>query len=405
MYPGKIRISEYDYELPEERIAQFPVNKRDQSKLLVYRNGNISDDNFSNIGDYIPAGSMLIFNNSKVIKARLLFGKETGAAIEILCLEPSSPSDYENSFNARKTTEWKCIVGNLKKWKRGPVYLEFKYNGKTGRLMAEKSEAEGDLWRIRFRWDPEELRFEDVLEAAGHIPLPPYITRKDQESDITDYQTVYSEVKGSVAAPTAGLHFTSDVLSDLKNRNISVSEVTLHVGAGTFKPVKSTEATEHEMHNEHFIVTKETLQKLINNQGKKIAVGTTSVRTIESLYWIGVKLISSDFSESALRLGQWEPYEIKSDVSENEAIKAVIKYLENKNLLSLYASTSIMIVPGYRFRLTEGIITNFHQPRSTLLLLISAWTGDNWKRIYGYALENGFRFLSYGDSSILLRTY
>lgn len=396
-----IDISDYDYELPENRIAQYPV-ERDKSKLLVYKNSFISQDIFSNISSHIPTGSLLVFNDSSVIKARLLFGKNTGARIEVLCLEPSAPQDYEKSFKSSDEVEWKCLAGNLKKWKRGSISLNFICDGKQATLEAEKVRQEGEFLIVRFRWTPADIQFEKVLDNAGHIPLPPYITRQDQDSDASDYQTVYSAARGSVAAPTAGLHFTDDVLHAIRQKSISSTRITLHVGAGTFKPVKSSNVCEHEMHNEHFVVTLETIKDLIENYGRIIAVGTTSVRTIESLYWLGLRLMRNQEDTQSLPVSQWEPYEQNSDVSGNEALKAILNYMLSKNILSLYASTSLIIVPGYKFRLTKGIITNFHQPRSTLLLLISAWTGEKWEEIYKYALENEFRFLSYGDSSILL---
>lgn len=399
-----INIEDYNYELPEDRIAQYPVPGRDRSKLLVYRKGEVTGDLFRNIAGYIPEGSLLVFNNSKVIKARLLFGKDTGAVIEILCLEPHSSPDYELSFASTGTTEWKCIVGNLKKWKKGSVSLTFNFKGKEGKLFAEKTGETGEAWIIKFTWEPEGLRFGEVLEAAGHMPLPPYIEREDRQTDTTDYQTVYSSVRGSVAAPTAGFHFTDRVFESFEQKRIATTEITLHVGAGTFKPVKVNNAARHEMHHEHFIVSRESIEKLINFRGKIIPVGTTSLRTIESLYWIGIKILQNPGNLSNFELGQWEPYNMISDIAENEAFKAILDYMHANNLVYLYASTGIMIVPGYKFRMTEGIITNFHQPRSTLLLLISAWTGEKWKEIYNYALENKFRFLSYGDSSLLLRS-
>lgn len=396
-----IDITEFDYNLPENRIAQFPV-ERDKSRLLVYKDGIITHDVFSNISVHIPSGSLLVFNDSSVIKARLLFGKDTGALIEVLCLEPSDPQDYEESFRSTGIVEWKCLVGNLKKWKKGPISLTFIYEGKQAAIEAEKVRQEGEFWIIRLNWTPSDIPFEKVLDRAGHIPLPPYITRQDQESDTNNYQTVYSAARGSVAAPTAGLHFTDEVFRSIRQKGVTSTRITLHVGAGTFKPVKSSNASEHEMHNEHFIVTIKTIEDLIENYGRIIAVGTTSVRTIESLYWLGVRLIRNQDNLDGMSIRQWEPYEQNTDVSGNEALKAILNYMVTKNILSLYASTSLMIVPGYKFRLTKGIITNFHQPRSTLLLLISAWTGERWKEIYKYALENEFRFLSYGDSSILL---
>lgn len=398
-----IDIDDYDYNLPEEKIAQYPVSERDGSKLLVLKNSQISQDIFRNVGNHLPGRSLLVFNNSKVIKARLLFGKETGARIEVFCLEPLAPADYESAFASKSPVEWKCIVGNLKKWKKGVITSALRLNGAETCLEAERiGPAEGESWRIRFSWK-QDAAFAEILEAAGHVPLPPYISRPDEETDSVSYQTVYSRIKGSVAAPTAGLHFTEDVLRNLAGRGIRSAEITLHVGAGTFQPVKVRNAAEHGMHFEHFMISAETIKKLIGNEGHIIPVGTTSVRTLESLYWLGVKLINNPVDKKDLHfLGQWEPYQINTDVAVNEALNAILLYLKDKKLLSLYASTGIMIVPGYRFRITNGIITNFHQPRSTLLLLVSAWTGERWKDAYRFALENNFRFLSYGDSSLLL---
>lgn len=398
-----IKIDDYDYSLPDDRIAQYPVQERDLSKLLVLKNNTISEDVFRGITKYIPHESLLVFNNSRVIRARLLFSKETGSVIEILCLEPLIPADYDSMFMAKSPVEWKCIVGNLKKWKKGVIKLDFVYGGKTCRLEAERSGAEGEAWRIIFKWDCD-ITFEEVLNAAGHIPLPPYIERNDELSDTIRYQTVYSSINGSVAAPTAGLHFTGNVLDRLRENGIMTEEITLHVGAGTFKPMKSEKASEHEMHCEHFFVTRETIESFIRYSGNIIPVGTTSVRTLESLYQIGAKICdNSEISLANLTVGQWDAYKQKAEHTVNEALNALLHIMDENNLLTLHVSTSMMIIPGYSFKLTNGIITNFHQPRSTLLLLISAWTGEKWKKIYKYAIENNFRFLSYGDSSLLLR--
>jgi S-adenosylmethionine:tRNA ribosyltransferase-isomerase len=398
-----ISINDYDYNLPPDRIAQHPVEERDGSKLLVYKDNKISKDIFRNINEYLPAGSLLIFNNTRVIRARILFQKHSGARIEILCLEPLLPSDYSMSFGSEQPVEWKCIVGNLKKWKSGILSTTFEYDGRSHTLNAEKLNSEGEAWRIRFSWDAA-ASFAEVIELTGHIPLPPYINREDEKNDSERYQTVYSKINGSVAAPTAGLHFTGDVFSRIGKMGIDTAEVTLHVGAGTFQPVKADNIIDHEMHCEHFSVETSLIEKLTVKEGKIIPVGTTSVRTLESLYWLGVKLIQNKETElTDFSLGQWEAYEMPQNVSADDSLKALRKFLKKKKLKFLSASTSIMIVPGYQFRMTDGIITNFHQPRSTLLLLISAWTGKKWKDLYLYALENGFRFLSYGDSSLLLK--
>jgi S-adenosylmethionine:tRNA ribosyltransferase-isomerase len=399
-----IDINDYDYDLPSDRIAQYPVDERDGSRLLVYKNNCISDEKFLNIEKHLPPGSLLVFNNTRVIRARLLFQKDSGALIEILCLEPLLPSDYSLSFGSVERVEWKCIVGNLKKWKCGILKTTFEYEGKKHILNVERIVPEGEAWRIKFSWDSREITFASVIEKTGHMPLPPYINRPDGKSDSERYQTVYSKIKGSVAAPTAGLHFTESVLSKIRSKDIETAEVTLHVGAGTFQPVKADNVLDHEMHCEHFSVEPKVIELLMKRKNKIIAVGTTSVRTLESLYWLGVKLINNPSDTGGeLTLGQWEPYRMQGNVSVDESMRALLRYLSERQLDILKASTGIMIIPGYEFRMTGGLVTNFHQPRSTLLLLISAWTGNKWKELYHFALENGFRFLSYGDSSLLLK--
>lgn len=399
-----IDINDYDYDLPSDRIAQYPVEERDKSQLLIYIDDKISSDVFRNIDEYLPPDSLLVFNNTRVIRARIIFKKETGASVEILCLEPLSPVDYALSFGSKGPVEWKCIVGNLKKWKTGKLLTQFKYKGNQLNLYAEKLQSMGDAWKIRFRWNCEEISFGEVIEITGHIPLPPYINREDETEDSERYQTIYSSIKGSVAAPTAGLHFTGYVLDTIKGRGIKTAELTLHVGAGTFQPVKTNDIYMHEMHCEHFSVAAKTIILLIKNLGNILPVGTTSVRTLESLYWLGVKMIQNQAVDCSLTsLGQWEAYEMMSTVSAKESLEAVLNFLNERSSDLFQASTSIMIVPGYKFRITCGMITNFHQPRSTLLLLISAWTGKRWKDIYNFALQNSFRFLSYGDSSLLLK--
>jgi S-adenosylmethionine:tRNA ribosyltransferase-isomerase len=399
-----IDINDYDYDLPSERIAQYPAGNRDGSQLLIFKNDRISKDTFRKIDDYLPPGSLLVFNNTRVIRARILFQKATGANIEILCLEPLSPFDYSLSFSSKDPVEWKCIVGNLKKWKNGILTTQFKFNSNYYILGAERIQSDGETCRIKFSWNSCGLSFGEVIESAGHIPLPPYINREDEKEDIERYQTVYSSVKGSVAAPTAGLHFTDYVFKKIRERGIKTVELTLHVGAGTFQPVKATDIYKHEMHCEHFSVDAKTIELILANYGKIIAVGTTSVRTLESLYWLGVKLFQnpSDTYKS-LSLGQWEAYRMLKGVSVMESLGALLNCMNQLNVSYLQAETSIMIVPGYEFRIIDGIITNFHQPRSTLLLLISAWTGNRWKDIYNFAFDNKFRFLSYGDSSLLLK--
>lgn len=399
-----IYINDYDYDLPEDRIAQYPVKERDKSRLLLFDGNTISSDTFTNIDRYLPEGSLLVFNNTRVIRARLLFQKKSGAQIEIFCLEPNSPPDYEASFASQFPVEWKCIIGNLKKWKTGIVTMKFHLNNKEYELHAEKVSPEREAWRIRFEWNNNDISFSEVLEASGHIPLPPYITREDEKEDADRYQTVYSSVKGSVAAPTAGLHFTRDLLARLKGKGVNQVDITLHVGAGTFQPVRASKISDHHMHCEHFFVTRETINELLENHGRIIAVGTTSVRTIESLYWLGVKAINYPQSNiDDLKVGQWEPYDNDQDIPVKTALKALSDLMAKHKYRSISASTKIIIIPGYKFRVITGMITNFHQPKSTLLLLISAWTGTDWHKIYAYALENGFRFLSYGDSSLLFK--
>ena len=399
-----IRINEYDYELPEERIAQYPVDERDKSQLLVYRNGKISKDIFMNISSHLPPDSLLVFNNTKVIRARLLFTKTTGAGIEIFCLEPLLPAQYERSFSSASPVEWKCIIGNLKKWKGGTLSNEFNCKGRAFELTARKMRPEGEAWRIRFSWEPGEISFGEVIESAGHIPLPPYIRREDEDEDYIRYQTVYGRIDGSVAAPTAGLHFTDGVLRYILNKGIRSVEVTLHVGGGTFQPVRSNDISMHEMHSEHFFVSRDAIETLLENHGRIIAVGTTSVRTLESLYWLGVKItLDHSVTDSGLSTGQWEPYETGDKISVQESLESLLDLMRTRQSGFLKASTRIMIIPGYEFRMISGMITNFHQPRSTLLLLVSAWAGNDWKNIYTYALDNNFRFLSYGDSSLLIK--
>ncbi len=399
----KINISDYDYDLPEGRIAQYPVEERDKSQLLLYNKGIISKDVFYHIHKYLPENSILVFNNTRVIRARLLFQKDTGASIEVFCLEPLYPREYETVFSSEGPVEWKCLIGNLKKWKRGIITSGFKHRGIQHRLSAEKINSEGEAWRIRFNWDPMGISFGEVLESLGHIPLPPYVKREDKKEDYIRYQTVYSKNNGSVAAPTAGLHFTQEVLDHIYNKGIKPVELTLHVGAGTFQPIKARDISRHKMHREHFIITRENIETIMVCRGSIIAVGTTSARTLESLYWLGViASLNSEIIDSEPVIEQWEWINRENEISFQESMKSLLNIMDSKNIRSVRASTNIMIVPGYRFRVISGMITNFHQPKSTLLLLISAWVGNDWKKIYSYALKNGFRFLSYGDASLLL---
>lgn len=400
----QIRIEEYDYPLPDERIAKFPLAKRDESKLLLYKDGQVSESVFKHIADYLPAGSLLVYNNTRVIQARLLFQKATGARIEVFCLEPGEPHDYALIFQQTERCSWICLVGNLKKWKDGLLTKKVTIQGEEVILSAEKKESHGDSHRIEFTWDNPKYTFADLLDAAGVLPIPPYLHRETEKSDLVTYQTVYSKIKGSVAAPTAGLHFTPEVLADVDAHGIGREEVTLHVGAGTFKPVKSETIEGHEMHTEFISVRRSSIERIQKNLGKIIAVGTTSVRTLESLYYIGVKLASHpDATSEELVVNQWMPYEAENNrIPVAEALQHILDYLDRHQADKLVTATQIIIAPGYEFKVVRGIITNFHQPKSTLLLLISAFVKGNWRTIYDYALSHDFRFLSYGDSSLLL---
>ena len=446
----EILIEDYNYPLPDERIAKYPLAERDQSKLLVYRNGEVSEDRFCRVGEYLPAGSLLIYNNTRVIQARLEFHKvpgdeairqkgdtATGARIEIFCLEPLVPRDYQLALGTEEGCTWKCMIGNAKKWKTGPLSLPVTLpSGQEVTLFAEKGEQTGNTFEVRFSWTSNcltaqrsnnevvqqqsgltgladlNISFAELLDAVGELPIPPYLNRKTEESDKTTYQTVYSRIKGSVAAPTAGLHFTDKVLDGLRQRGIQTAEVTLHVGAGTFQPVKVADANQHTMHTEIIAVPRDTIMRLIDNIGHIVAVGTTSMRTLESLYFLGSEVLispegSNDYSQAngqeQLSVSQFAPYEREYTLSTREALQAIVDYLDRTEQDVLHAETQIMIKPGYTFRVVDQLITNFHQPKSTLLLLVSAFVGGDWRTIYDYAMENDFRFLSYGDSSILFR--
>lgn len=404
--PKHIHISEFNYPLSDERIAKFPLPVRDQSKLLLYRQGEVSEDIFTSLPKYLPAGSLMIFNNTKVIQARLHFRKETGALIEVFCLEPIQPNDYVLNFQQTEHAAWLCMIGNLKKWKDGVLKRELTVKGQPLTLTAERGESRGTSHWVDFHWNNPEVTFADILEVFGELPIPPYLNRDTQESDKETYQTVYSKIKGSVAAPTAGLHFTPRVLDALREKGVELEELTLHVGAGTFKPVKSEEIEGHEMHTEYISVTRSTLQKLIAHEGKAIAVGTTSVRTLESLYHIGVTLLNNpEATEEELHVKQWQPYEMSAESAATpaiDALQAIIRYLDLHGMETLHTSTQIIIAPGYEYRIVKAMVTNFHQPQSTLLLLVSAFVHGNWQKIYDYALSHDFRFLSYGDSSLLI---
>ena len=401
--PRHIRISEFNYPLPDERIAKFPLSVRDQSKLLLYRHGEVSEDRFTSLPEYLPSGSLMIFNNTKVIQARLHFRKETGALIEVFCLEPIQPNDYALNFQQTEHAAWLCMVGNLKKWKEGMLRREMTVKGKPLTLTAERGECHGTSHWVNFRWNNPEVTFADILEVFGELPIPPYLNRETQESDKETYQTVYSKIKGSVAAPTAGLHFTPRVLDALRNKGVELEELTLHVGAGTFKPVKSEEIEGHEMHTEYISVNKRTIEKLIAHGGHAIAVGTTSVRTLESLYYIGVAISRNpDANQEELHVQQWMPYEEKNGIGTIQALQHILDYLNRHHMEALHTSTQIIIAPGYEYKIVKKMVTNFHQPQSTLLLLVSAFVKGDWRKIYDYALEHDFRFLSYGDSSLLI---
>lgn len=403
-----IHIKDYNYSLPDERIAKFPLAQRDHSKLLLYKHGEVSEDVFYNIPNHLPEGALMVFNNTKVIQARLHFRKSTGALIEVFLLEPYAPADYEQMFQTTGSCSWLCMIGNLKKWKGETLRRTFDVKGREVTLCAERREDVGKSYRVDFTWDDNTVSFAELLDSVGELPIPPYLNRETQESDKTTYQTVYSKIKGSVAAPTAGLHFTSDVLASLDAHGIDREEVTLHVGAGTFKPVKSEEIQDHEMHTEYICVHRQTLEKLIKHNACAIAVGTTSVRTLESLYYMGVKLEKNlDLSEEELHVCQWEPYEgetfeMADNVTPLKAIQNILAYLDRHKLNSLHSSTQIIIAPGYEYKIVKMLVTNFHQPQSTLLLLVSAFLHGDWHKIYDYALAHDFRFLSYGDSSLLI---
>lgn len=454
IHPKNIHISDYNYPLPDERIAKFPLAERDSSKLLIYNHGEVSEDKFTSLPDYLPKGALMIFNNTKVIQARLHFRKQTpsvlGALIEVFCLEPALPNDYQLNFSAKGSVQWYCLVGNLKKWKEGKLYRTIDMpDGTKIELACERKGIHGTSQIIEFSWNTvsayslpngeRNFSWAEILDAIGELPIPPYLNRETQESDKKTYQTVYSKIKGSVAAPTAGLHFTERVLKALDDAGIEREELTLHVGAGTFKPVKSEEIGGHDMHTEHIAVRRQTIEKLIAHGGEAIAVGTTSVRTLESLYYMGIlseklkeksdevkvkseKLkvksdevkVKSDESEyvetgdaEELHVSQWLPYEYAEAVGEKaistvDALKSLLDYMNRHNLDVLQSSTQIIIAPGYEYHIVKRIVTNFHQPQSTLLLLVSAFVKGDWHKIYDYALGHDFRFLSYGDSSLLI---
>lgn len=397
-----IDINRFYYDLPDERIAKFPLAERSASKLLIYKGGTISEEHFADIGDVLPADELLVFNNTKVIRARIIMHKPSGARIEVFCLEPHAPADYERAFAVKGSCEWSCIVGNLKKWKEGYVEINFEHEGRAEYLRAWQVETRGREQIVRFEWSAD-MTFGQLLECLGRIPIPPYLNRESEEIDNTRYQTVYSKFEGSVAAPTAGLHFTPELIESMKGRGFEFEEVTLHVGAGTFLPVKDEDAARHPMHTEHFEVKLSTIEKLLSRWGHITAVGTTSVRTLESLPALAWRIRATGEPDLDRVIGQWELYDIPSDFTGRDALETLAKYMVAKGMDRMKTATQIMITPlGYEFRIVHNIITNFHQPKSTLLLLVSAYVGDDWQRIYDYALSHDFRFLSYGDSSVLM---
>ena len=390
-------IKEFNYNLPEERIAKYPMSPRDHSKVLIYQGGQISQDIFHNIGKHLTHSPLLVYNNTRVIQARLVFKKTTGARIEIFCLEPIAPKEYTLSLTATTQCEWECLVGNAKKWKDDPLSLYIEKIGVT--LTATKVQTLQDGQHIRFTWNNDQISFGEILDAIGELPIPPYLNRETEESDKENYQTVYSKIHGSVAAPTAGLHFTENVIEQLKQQGAAFEEITLHVGAGTFRPVKTEDANQHIMHTETIILKKESIENILAHLDNIIAIGTTTVRTLESLYY----LAHCNWEENTIpEVKQFDPYEQEYTLSPREALQKLLQQMEKHQTDTLCAKTQIMIKPGYKFKIIKGIITNFHQPQSTLLLLVSALIGDNWKKVYQYAMENQFRFLSYGDSSLLL---
>lgn len=401
-----IHISNYNYELPDERIAKFPKEERDHSKLLIYNKGQVGEDVFFHLPEYLPQGALMVFNNTKVIQARLHFRKDTGALIEIFLLEPAQPADYEQMFQQSERCSWLCLVGNQKKWKEGTLCRVIDVKGISVEVRATRKGEHGTSQWIDFEWTGG-VSFAEILDAMGELPIPPYLNRETQESDKTTYQTVYSKIKGSVAAPTAGLHFTERVLSAVDEHGIEREEVTLHVGAGTFKPVKSETIGEHAMHTEYIAVRRHTIERLLAHGGSAIAVGTTSVRTLESLYYMGLKVMRNpDIKEEQLHVNQWEPYQEmdgeQKEVSSLEALQALLDWMVSHELTVLHSSTQIIIAPGYTYKIVKMLVTNFHQPQSTLLLLVSAFVKGDWHKIYDYALAHDFRFLSYGDSSLLI---
>jgi S-adenosylmethionine:tRNA ribosyltransferase-isomerase len=397
-----IKISDFTYDLPESKIAKYPLAERDKSKLLVWQNGQIAESVFKNCAESIPENAQLIFNNTRVIHARMFFRKETGSKIEIFCLEPVEPRDYQIAFQEKEQVVWKCMVGNSKKWKSGILTREIEIAEEKIMLRAEKTAQFENTFYVKFNWD-KPYSFAEIIEQAGILPIPPYLNRETEDSDEETYQTVYAKIDGSVAAPTAGLHFTDSVLNELKLKNISEKEITLHVGAGTFQPVKSETINGHTMHREMVIIPKNIIEGFVQNHDKIIAVGTTSVRSLESLYWLGLQMENNSLKPNNPEVLQWEPYENEAKISTKKAFQNIADFLNKTSQETIQFSTQIIILPGYDFKVISGMFTNFHQPQSTLLLLIAAFIGNDWKNVYDYALVNNFRFLSYGDSNLYLR--
>lgn len=401
--PSPIRVKDYRYDLPETAIARYPLEERSASSLLLYKGGSITRDLFSSLPDHLPPYSWLVFNNTRVIQARLIFKKESGARIEIFCLDPVNPAAYEQAFQAKGSCTWHCLVGNVKKWKEGPVSLTAWINDTVIGMEAMLLGKSGEGFHVLFRWDHPGLSFGEMIEKAGSTPIPPYLKRDAEESDRERYQTVYSMKNGSVAAPTAGLHFTQEMLEHLERNRVPMAHITLHVGAGTFVPVKEPDARNHSMHTEQVSVSRRFLEQWQHRSNGAIAVGTTTTRSLESLYWLGIKIREQGLADpSSLAIVQWDNEQLPQDIPLSESIESLTGFCRRHGLDHLQFSTQLMIVPGYRFRTISGLVTNFHMPGSTLLLLIAAWIGEDWKRVYSYALRENFRFLSYGDSSLLI---
>jgi S-adenosylmethionine:tRNA ribosyltransferase-isomerase len=400
--PRSLRIDDFNYELPEERIAKFPRKEREHARLLIFERDTINDGVFPDIQQVLQPGDMLVINETRVIPARLLFHKETGAEIEIFCLQPKN-ADHTSAMSAKQETTWEVLIGNAKKWKEGFLQKSISISNKNVVLSAERLDRESGEMIVRFRWNNDEISFSEIIAACGELPLPPYFERKAEEEDYQRYQTVFARHEGSVAAPTAGLHFTPAILDQLESSGVILNKLTLHVGSGTFKPVSAAEMTDHEMHGEFFSVSDTFLEKLLSHPGRIIPVGTTSMRTLESLYWIGLKLKMGAFAQGQpISIKQWEPYDSVPSISPKEAIEAILEFLRKEKCSELTGSTSVMIAPGYAFKYAAGLVTNFHLPKSTLILLVAALIGEKWRDVYDYALKNEFNFLSYGDSSILI---